>query len=96
MRSSRGILCASLIWVVLTGILALSSGWAYEPINANSRGVAIEGYDPVAYFTQGKAVKGSEDYAYTWMGAQWHFSSKEHLEVFKSNPEKYAPRYGGY
>jgi YHS domain-containing protein len=30
------------------------------------------------------------------MGAEWRFASAEHLDLFKSNPEKYAPQYGGY
>ena len=30
------------------------------------------------------------------MGAKWKFSSQANLDLFKSNPEKYAPQYGGY
>jgi YHS domain-containing protein len=59
-------------------------------------GVAINGYDPVAYFTENRAVKGSEKYSYDWLGAPWHFASEEHRELFKKNPVKYAPQYGGY
>lgn len=59
-------------------------------------GSAIRGYDPVAYFTQGKPVKGSSDYEYEWKGATWRFSSAEHRDAFKANPEKYAPQYGGH
>ena len=59
-------------------------------------GVAIMGYDTVAYFTDGKAVKGSEKLSYEWLGTPWHFSSKEHQEMFMSEPVKYAPQYGGY
>ncbi len=57
---------------------------------------AINGYDTVAYFTQGKAVKGQDNLAFDWNGAKWKFSSPAHLELFKNNPEKYAPQYGGY
>ncbi len=59
-------------------------------------GVAIMGYDPVAYFTDGHAVKGSEEYSYDWLGTPWHFASREHQEMFASEPIKYAPQYGGY
>jgi len=59
-------------------------------------GKAIKGYDPVAYFTKGRPVKGSEGYSYTWRGSMWLFSTKTHLDLFKSNPKKYAPEYGGY
>ncbi|QHJ11991.1 hypothetical protein FX988_02232 [Paraglaciecola mesophila] len=57
---------------------------------------AIYGYDTVAYFTQNKAVKGSQNYTTTWRGADWFFSSQAHLDLFQSEPEKYAPQYGGY
>lgn len=57
---------------------------------------AIHGYDPVAYFKEGKPLMGKKEFSTLWNGAQWCFSSKQNLEAFKSNPEKYAPQYGGY
>jgi hypothetical protein len=30
------------------------------------------------------------------MGAKWKFASQANLDLFKANPEKYAPQYGGY
>ena len=60
------------------------------------KGVAIRGYDPVAYFTDSKAVKGSKKFSYTWLGTEWRFRDKGNLEQFKSDPEKYAPQFGGY
>ena len=59
-------------------------------------GVAINGYDTVAYFLDNKAVKGSEKYSYDWLGTPWYFASEAHRELFKENPAKYAPQYGGY
>lgn len=56
----------------------------------------IDGYDPVAYFTERKPVKGLKGFEYQWMEATWRFASKENLELFKEDPEKYAPQYGGY
>lgn len=57
---------------------------------------AVSGYDTVAYFTQGKAVKGSARFKAEHLGAEWYFSSEEHLNLFKRHPEKYMPQYGGY
>lgn len=57
---------------------------------------AIKGYDPVAYFKAGKAVKGDAKFAFTWKGANWLFANQQNLDLFKANPEKYAPQYGGY
>jgi len=57
---------------------------------------AIQGYDPVAYFEESKPVKGKSELSYSWKQATWHFASKQNLDDFKSNPEKYAPQFGGY
>lgn len=57
---------------------------------------AIGGYDPVAYFTESKPVKGTAALKYNWQGADWHFASRQNLDAFKADPEKYAPQYGGY
>lgn len=61
-----------------------------------SEGLAIRGYDPVAYFTASAPVKGSSDHEYDWNGVTWRFSSAANKELFVSNPETYAPQYGGY
>lgn len=58
--------------------------------------LAAGGYDTVAYHTQNKPVAGSDEFSHTWKGATWRFSSKENLELFVKEPEKYAPQYGGY
>jgi len=68
---------------------------AAPPVNAEA-GIAIKSYDPVAYFTEGKPVKGDSKHSHEWMGAKWQFSSDDHKQKFIANPEKYAPRYGGY
>jgi YHS domain-containing protein len=60
------------------------------------RNLAIEGTDPVAYFTEGRPVEGSSAYQHEWMGATWRFATAENLELFRADPERYAPQYGGY
>jgi YHS domain-containing protein len=57
---------------------------------------AIQGYDPVAYFKEAKPVKGKKEFAYQWKEGTWLFSSKENLQAFEANPEKYSPQFGGY
>lgn len=59
-------------------------------------GIAISGYDPVAYFTQNKAVKGKKDMAVYHQGVTYYFSSVANKDLFKSNPSKYEPEYGGW
>jgi YHS domain-containing protein len=56
---------------------------------------AIHGYDPVSYF-EGSPAKGNENYSYLWKDATWYFASDDNLSKFKSDPEKYAPQFGGY
>jgi len=58
---------------------------------------AVGGYDAVSYF-QGnqKPVKGKKKFSTSYKGANWKFASKENLETFLADPEKYAPQYGGY
>ncbi len=68
---------------------------ALEPV-FSSRGKAIRGFDPVAYFTEGKPVEGASDFTHTWMDAQWFFASAENRDAFAAEPERFAPRYGGY
>ena len=57
---------------------------------------AIRGYDAIEYFKQGKAIKGNPENVIVWKDAKWYFASKENLALFKTNPEQYAPQYGGY
>jgi len=64
--------------------------------NVDKEGVAIKGYDPVAYFTEQMPVKGSKMYEMEWKEARWRFASSANLEMFREDPDRYAPRYGGY
>ena len=54
------------------------------------------GYDVVAYFTNGKPVKGDDRYSAEYKDVEWLFSSQKNLDLFKQNPDMYAPQYGGY
>ena len=83
--------------LVLLPLLFAGSALAEPPIYTRLfSNVAVSGYDTVAYFTQDKAVKGTSKYQFDYMGAKWHFSSAANLAAFKSDPEAFAPQYGGY
>lgn len=78
-------------------LVASVSAFANAPVETGTfNNKAIYGYDTVAYWTENKAVKGADEHVFTWKGAQWHFSSAENQALFESDPEKYAPQYGGY
>jgi len=65
-------------------------------VATDTAGVAIKGYDTVAYFTEGKAMKGNSEFAFSWHDAQWLFANARHREIFASDPERYAPQFGGF
>ena len=80
--------------LITIGMVSCSS--SNNPVNVDSGGIALKGYDTVAYFTVGKPLKGNNQFSHDWKGAKWLFANKEHLDLFASSPEKYAPQYGGY
>ncbi len=57
--------------------------------------VAVGGYDAVSFF-KNKPLEGNSDFSYAYKGAEWHFSSEANRDLFKANPEAFAPQYGGY
>jgi len=64
--------------------------------NIDENGLIIEGYDPVAYFIDNKPVKGDPRFSIEYNGANYQFASSEHRDLFKDNPEEYAPQYGAF
>ena len=83
------ILLLSLFWI--NNLFAADP--VYTSFFSNS---ALGGYDAVAYFTQGKPQPGKKQFTFKYQGVNWLFSSAQHLNMFKANPQKYAPQYGGY
>lgn len=61
-----------------------------------SGGVAIDGYDAVSYFTAKAPLHGNKSISTTYNGATYCFASSTNLHLFKKNPEKYVPAYGGF
>lgn len=76
-------------------ILPATSALAVDEHFIDSKAV-VGGYDVVAYHTVGKPTKGSAKYSASYQGATWHFASKNNLDLFKAEPAKYAPAYGGW
>ncbi len=89
------ILLLSLVLVVSL-LASCSNTDDLNPICATKENVAIKGFDTVSYFVSEGAVKGNPQFEFVWKGAKWLFSSKENMEKFKQEPEKYAPQFGGY
>jgi YHS domain-containing protein len=101
--SSSNLTRRLLLTLTASAFFASTGAFAAPPVNTlknsvfgGSTDTAINGYDTVAYFTQNKAVKGTDALATDWQGAKWKFATQANLDLFKANPEKYAPQYGGY
>ena len=57
--------------------------------------VGLKGYDPVAYFTLSTPTPGLAEYGYVHDGVRYLFANARHRDMFKANPDKYAPQFGG-
>lgn len=80
-------------------VLALTASltFAGELLNIDRTvGHALDGYDPVAFFTAKAPVKGDFKITATHKGATYFFASKNNRDAFQTNPDRYAPAYGGY
>ncbi len=80
-----------------TFLLVSSLSFAADiDMNADVNDLAIQGYDPVSYFTESTPAIGNANYTATYKGGIYRFSSEDNRDLFKSNPIKYAPQFGGY
>ncbi|MCP4389734.1 MAG: YHS domain-containing protein [Gammaproteobacteria bacterium] len=70
--------------------------FAGKPMTFATGDGAIRDYGPVAYFVMGEPTPGKNKYSIKWQGAIYKFSSTDNLALFKSDPQRYAPQYGGY
>jgi hypothetical protein len=90
------LMSAVVILATVAGYYSLRPATDIPAYNVTSDNVAIHGYDTVAYFTEGKPTKGSSEFEHLWEDARWHFSSATNRDLFRANPDRYAPRFGGY
>ncbi len=81
---------------VAGSILFSSLSLAGVDTETDANGVILAGHDAVAYFTAGKPVEGLSKYTAVHNDAIYRFSSAKNRDLFRKNPEKYAPAYGGF
>lgn len=60
--------------------------------------LGLKGYDPVAVFPEGgsRPTKGSPSFEILHRGVSYLFTSQRNLDLFRGNPLKYEPTYGGW
>ena len=87
-----------IVVAMLGGLPGFALGGSQTPVPAvnSTDSIGLKGYDPVAYFVLGEPTPGKDEYSYRWKNVTYRFSSAENLALFKADPEKYLPQYGGY
>jgi YHS domain-containing protein len=80
-----------------TALLSLTATYALAGEFLENNGAALNAYDPLTYFTPSPdPTTGSNKLAYTYKGSTFYFLTPGHMHTFESNPEQYAPQFGGY
>lgn len=64
--------------------------------NIDKNALAIDGFDPVSYFTTNKATKGKPTISLLNDGITYRFASEQNRALFRTNPAKYEPQFGGW
>lgn len=82
--------------ISISATFAQNASERKKEFNLDHSSLAIEGYDPVSYFTIGTAVEGKKEIAVIHNGVTYHFATNQNKELFKANPLKYEPQYGGW
>ncbi len=98
-RTPRRLLAATvatfavLAFAPSTSFAVKQTGAEYNTLYA---GLGAKGYDVVSYFSDKKPMQGSDKFTVAYGGVTWQFASAEHRDLFKTDPTKYAPQYGGF
>ena len=93
------------IFISVFGAGLLGAGLLLTPLAASAasdavytswrNNIAAEGYDVVTFFS-GKPQLGKAAFTTSYEGAEWVFFSQANKDLFLTNPELFAPQYGGY
>jgi YHS domain-containing protein len=99
-QTSRRFMAAFAVAALSTLAMAPSTSFATKTAsgeyNSLHAGLGAKGYDVVSYFTTKKPTQGSDKFTASYGGVTWQFASAENRDMFKADPAKYAPQFGGY
>lgn len=98
---TRNTLLAALIGAASLMAMLPTAAHAYDvnstsELNVDAKQVAVQGHDVVAYFTVGAPTAGKAEFKANHRGATYFFASAANRDSFKSDPNKYAPQFGGF
>jgi YHS domain-containing protein len=75
----------------------LVASWAQAGEFLEQNGVALSRLDALTYFSRDqKLMDGDQQKSFVYKGSKFYFITSAHLDAFKSDPERYAPQFGGY
>jgi YHS domain-containing protein len=77
-------------------VLAATASLSAQRVNTDRSRLAVKGYDVVAYFVDGRAVEGTAAFEHDVAGVRYRFASAANRDRFASEPQRYAPQYGGF
>jgi YHS domain-containing protein len=100
-RNVLGIfVCAGLLFLEGVFSVAAQSPTKVPSYRYNLMGesIGLVGYDPVSYFIEGggRPQKGLFKLSYEYDGVTYRFATQQNLDLFKAEPTKYLPQYGGW
>lgn len=75
--------------------LSFTIGLFAQQEQNSDKGIAAKGYDVVAYFSN-QTLEGKIEYQLKYRDLIYRFSNESNRNLFKANPSKYAPQYGGW
>jgi YHS domain-containing protein len=82
---------------LLAAVLLTGCGGAVSVVSeGDDSNLMLRGNDAVGYFTAGKPVPGRSDIKTEHRGLTYRFASEESKRQFITNPERYAPQFGGF
>ena len=89
------VLGISLCVLGFTDVIAQEESIRLKEFNLQDDTVAVQGYDVVSYF-MGTPQKGKKTFTYNFKGVIYWFNNRENLQLFKKQPDKFEPTYGGW
>ncbi|MEO0392067.1 MAG: YHS domain-containing (seleno)protein [Pseudomonadota bacterium] len=91
-------LCCATLAIASVSCIIPSSGQANpsEVAVTTVGNLAMGGFDPLTFTNEEGPSLGSDQHRYYWKGANWQFVNRENRDIFRAEPERYAPAYGGH
>ncbi len=88
----RKLLAVALMATLVTTFIAANAAQAQD---AKAKSLGLDGYCPVCLIKAKQWVRGKPDHQATYDGKTYYFPSENEKRMFKADPAKYVPAFGG-